>query len=78
MRHKTCDVSGGLAAGSREIQNYIFEKGYDKKYGARPLKRAIQTNVEDLLAEEILQGKIKRGDRVGIVVEEQKVKFKVK
>ena len=60
------------------LKNYIFEKGYDKKYGARPLKRAIQTNVEDLLAEEILQGKIKRGDRVGIVVEEQKVKFKVK
>ena len=60
------------------LKNYIFEKGYDKKYGARPLKRAIQTNVEDLLAEEILQGKIKRGDRVAIVVEEQKVKFKVK
>ena len=60
------------------LKNYIFEKGYDKKYGARPLKRAIQTNVEDLLAEEILQGKINRGDRVGIVVEEQKVKFKVK
>mgnify|MGYP000676154730 FL=1 len=37
-------------------KKYIFEKGYDKKYGARPLKRAIQTYVEDELAEAILRG----------------------
>ena len=35
------------------VKNFIFEKGYDKKYGARPLKRAIQNNIEDSLAEEI-------------------------
>ena len=40
------------------LKNFIFEKGYDKKYGARPLKRSIQNEVEDKLAEEILSGKI--------------------
>lgn len=38
------------------MKKYIFEKGYDKKYGARPLRRAIQTYVEDELAEAILAG----------------------
>lgn len=40
--------------------------GYDEKYGARPLRRAIQTNVEDKLAEAILAGDIKEGDTVSI------------
>ena len=44
------------------VKKLIFEKGYDKKYGARPLKRAIQTNIEDELAEAVLKGEIKRGD----------------
>ena len=38
------------------VKKLIFEKGYDKKYGARPLKRAIQTNIEDELAEAVLKG----------------------
>ena len=46
------------------VKNFIFEKGYDKKYGARPLKRAIQNNIEDSLAEEILSGKIQASDKV--------------
>lgn len=41
-------------------KKYIFGKGYDKKYGARPLKRAIQTYVEDVLAEAILRGDVKK------------------
>lgn len=45
-------------------KQYIVEKGSDKKYGARPLRRAIQSMVEDVLAEEILKGTIKRGDEV--------------
>lgn len=47
-------------------KKYIFEKGYDKKYGARPLKRAIQTYVEDELAEAILRGDVKKGDTVTV------------
>ena len=43
---------------------FVVEKGFDEKYGARPLKRAIQTNIEDELAEEILEGRIKPGNMV--------------
>ena len=60
------------------VKKLIFEKGYDKKYGARPLKRAIQTNVEDELAEAVLKGEIKRGDTVQVTVRNDKVKFVVK
>ena len=55
------------------VKNFIFEKGYDKKYGARPLKRAIQNNIEDSLAEEILSGKIQASDKVSMTVVDRKV-----
>ena len=42
----------------------IVEKAYDRKYGARPLRRKIQNEIEDRLAEEIIAGKVKAGDRV--------------
>lgn len=57
------------------VKNFIFEKGYDKKYGARPLKRAIQNNIEDSLAEEILSGKIQTSDKVSMTVVDGKVVF---
>lgn len=60
------------------VKKLIFEKGYDKKYGARPLKRAIQTNIEDELAEAVLKGEIKRGDTIQVTVRNDKVKFVVK
>lgn len=59
------------------LKNYIFEKGYDKKYGARPLKRAIQNEVEDKMAEEMLAGNIKAGQTVRISIVKAGVKFKV-
>ena len=46
--------------------NFLCEKGYDKKYGARPLKRAIQNYVEDLIAEEIVKSNIKDGSKIKI------------
>ena len=46
--------------------NFLCEKGFDKKYGARPLKRAIQNYVEDLIAEEIVKSKIKEGSSIKI------------
>lgn len=57
------------------VKNFIFEKGYDKKYGARPLKRAIQNNIEDSLAEDILSGKIQASDKVSMTVVDGKVVF---
>ena len=44
--------------------DFIADKGFDKQYGARPLKRAIQKYVEDLLAEEIINNKISEGDQI--------------
>ena len=44
----------------------MIEKGYDEKFGARPLRRALQSLLEDRLAEEILDGAVKEGDEVEI------------
>lgn len=57
------------------VKNYIIEHGYDKKYGARPLKRAIQTNIEDKLAEEILNANIKNGDKISVGISKKEIKF---
>ncbi len=61
-------------------KDYIAEKGYDKQYGARPLKRAIQKYVEDALAEEILEDHVNEGDTVLMDYDEKEDKlfFKVK
>ena len=56
----------------------IIEKGYDRKYGARPLRRTIQNLVEDRLAEEILGGKIKVGDKVSLRVYNNELRFVVR
>ena len=56
---------------------FIIEKGYDQKYGARPLRRTIQSEVEDRLAEEILDGSVKAGDTVTVKAEDGKLKFYV-
>ncbi len=50
----------------KEVLDHIAEIGFDEKYGARPLRRAIQTNIEDKLAEAILSGDIKEGDTVKV------------
>jgi ATP-dependent Clp protease ATP-binding subunit ClpC len=49
---------------SKSAKAYIAEKGFDKQYGARPLKRAIQKYIEDALAEEIINSKIQEGDKI--------------
>ena len=47
-----------------QAKEYLIEKGYDEKYGARPLRRTIQNLLEDKLAEEVLDGQVKAGDHV--------------
>jgi len=49
---------------SDKAKDYIADKGFDKKYGARPLKRAIQKYIEDALAEEIVNSKLSEGDTI--------------
>lgn len=58
-----------------ELKKFIAEKGYDPSYGARPLKRAIQSLILDPLAQEIIGGKIEAGDAVLIEVKEGVVSF---
>ena len=60
------------------VKDFIAEKGSDNKYGARPLRRAIQSKIEDALANEILEGKIKRGDIVQVQQKNKKLCFHVK
>ncbi len=56
-------------------REYIVEQGYDEKYGARPLRRAIQSKVEDALAERLLEGKVKAGDHVAVTKGEKELEF---
>ena len=51
---------------SKKAKDFLADKGYDKKYGARPLKRTIQKHVEDLIASEILNSMINEGDTINI------------
>ncbi len=60
------------------VKKKIAEVGNDRKYGARPLKRALQTQLEDPLTEAILNGEIKRGDLVEAGVSKKEIKFTVK
>jgi len=55
---------------SDEAKNFIADKGYDAAYGARPLKRALQKYLEDPLAEEIIQSKVKEGDTIDVKLDE--------
>ena len=69
------DITLKVSPAAREL---IAKAGYDEKYGARPLKRAIQTKVEDALAQEILEGKVKAGDKVLLGISKEEIKFSVK
>lgn len=56
----------------------IAKEGFDPEYGARPLRRAIQKKIEDLLSEELLSGNIKIGDNVTIGAQKGEIRFTVR
>jgi ATP-dependent Clp protease ATP-binding subunit ClpB len=58
-----------------KARDWLAERGYDPAYGARPLKRAIQKAVQDPLAELILSGKVKDGDKVAVSADRNGVTF---
>lgn len=60
---------------SEEVKEFILDKGYDAKYGARPLRRTIQKYVEDELAELFLKGICKEGSNINIILKEDKIIF---
>ncbi|MFT4576268.1 MAG: ATP-dependent Clp protease ATP-binding subunit ClpC [Polaribacter sp.] len=63
---------------SNKAKDYIADKGFDKKYGARPLKRAIQKYIEDALAEEIVNSKLSEGDTITMDLDEKKNELTIK
>ena len=76
---KRCDEQLGIELKiSESVKDYLAESGFDSKYGARPLRRAIQTKIEDEMATEILEGRIKAGDAVQVKVKDKKICFEVK
>ena len=60
------------------VKKHIVETGMDKKYGARPLRRAVQNQLEDKLAEAILSGKIRRNMKVVVGISKKEIKFTAK
>ena len=62
---------------SSKAKNYLLEKGTDIKFGARPLRRAIQRYIEDELSEMILRGQLIDGQKVVVDFEKDKLKFKI-
>jgi ATP-dependent Clp protease ATP-binding subunit ClpC len=61
-----------------EAKKYLVDKGYDEKYGARPLRRLIQTDIEDALAPKILEGTVKEGNKIHVSVKDGKLHFNKK
>ena len=59
------------------VKEYLVENSFDSKYGARPLKRAIQSKIEDPLAEAILNGEVKKGDTVAAGMNKKEITFMV-
>lgn len=75
--YKRISVLGYALEVSTEAKDFIAEKGYDAQFGARPLKRAIQTYLEDEIAELILSGALQQGDVIEAVMDKEAGKLKV-
>lgn len=76
LKNRLNDLGYSLKISSKAL-SFLCEKGFDKKYGARPLKRAIQNHVEDLIAEEIVKSKIKEGSSIKIDHDSKSLKLKI-
>ena len=74
-----CEKQMGIHLTVRDsVKKHIVDKAYDPKYGARPLRRQIQNDIEDELAEEILSGKVKKDMEVVVTIHKEKVVFETK
>ena len=74
-----CEKQMGIHLTVRDsVKKHIVDKAYDPKYGARPLRRQIQNDIEDELAEEILSGKVKKDTEVVVTIHKEKVVFETK
>ena len=74
-------VSQAMASGitldvGNDVVKYISDKGYSHTYGARPIRRVIQKEIEDKLANMIIRGEAGKGDSFGLLVEDNKIRIK--
>ncbi len=77
--YKRVELLGYKLTLTKAAKDFLSEKGYDPQFGARPLHRAIQKYVEDPLAEEILNAKLKEGDTIGVDFNKAgEIKIKIK
>ena len=76
LKNRLRDIGYDVKISSKAI-NFLCEKGFDQKYGARPLKRAIQNHVEDLIAEEIVKSNLKEGTKIKIDSSKDDSKLKI-
>ncbi|WP_343633790.1 ATP-dependent Clp protease ATP-binding subunit [Fluviicola sp.] len=70
-------VLGYHASMTEKAKDFIVDKGYDEKFGARPLKRAIQKYIEDPLAEEIIKANLHEGDTIVLDIDEANASLKI-
>lgn len=75
--YKRISTLGYTLEVTAEAKDFIAEKGYDAQFGARPLKRAIQTYLEDEIAELILSGALQQGDVIEAILDKEAEKLKV-
>lgn len=76
--YKRVKENGYTVELNKQAKEFLVEKGYDSKFGARPLKRVIQNQVEDLIAEAYIEGKIKEGDHLVITYKAKDEKLSIK
>lgn len=72
--YQRTEAAGYSLSLTEEAKMFVANVGYDPQYGARPLKRAMQKHIEDLLAEAIISGKYKMGDKISIDVDKKGLK----
>jgi ATP-dependent Clp protease ATP-binding subunit ClpC len=75
---KRIDTLGYSVKISEEAKDFIADKGFDAKFGARPLKRAIQKYFEDPLSEEIINAQVKEGDTIKVILNKDKSTLEMK
>ena len=63
---------------SKKVKTFILKKGFDEKFGARPLKRMIQKYIEDIIAEDIITNNLNDGDQISLDVKNDKIIIKHK
>lgn len=78
INKRISSLMGITIAPNAKVLDFIVEESYDNHYGARPLRRALQNHIEDPLAEEVLEGKIKPGDQVKLRLKDKKIIFSTK